>query len=126
MNTPPKLETTFSSSLVTFTASLICAAVCYEVIKNPSEVRLAELEAYEREACRYSLRLFHEAGVTDLDQWLSDFAACDFAYLRHFYATQEKAPFRSFWRDGAALIEPLAIPEFTPTKWRARWEGIVV
>jgi hypothetical protein len=98
----------------------------YEVQQNPSEEKLAELEAYEREACRYSLQLFHDADVYDLDQWVADFAACDFAYLRHFYKTGEKRPFRRFWKDGQPLLEPLAIPEFYPTRWIARWQGIVV
>ena len=39
--------------------------------------QLAEVADYEREACRYSLQLLHDAGVHDLDQWISDFAACD-------------------------------------------------
>jgi hypothetical protein len=98
----------------------------YEIQQNPSEEKLAELERYEREACRYSLQLFHDAGVLDLDQWIADFAACDFAYLRHFYKTGEKRPFRSFWKDGQPLLEPLPIPEFQPTRWMARWQGIVV
>ena len=36
-----------------------------------------QLVGYEREACCYSLQLLHECGVTDLDQWLADFAALD-------------------------------------------------
>lgn len=51
---------------------------------NPTPELLDELEEYERVACRYSLTLFHDCGIHDLDQWLADFAACDFAYLRHF------------------------------------------
>jgi hypothetical protein len=98
----------------------------YEVQQSPSDEKLAELEAYEREACRYSLQLFHDAGVRDLDQWVADFAACDFAYLRHFYKTGRKLPFRSFWKHGQPPIEPLAIPEFQPTRWMSRWQGIVV
>ncbi len=98
----------------------------YEVQKNPTEEKLRELEAYEREACRYSLQLFHDAGVKDLDQWVADFSACDFAYLRHFYRTGEKAPFKSFWKQNQPLLTPLAIPEFHPTRWTGRWEGIVV
>ena len=98
----------------------------YEVQQNPSDERLAELEAYEREACRYSLRLFHDAGIRDLDQWVADFAACDFAYLRHFYQTGEKRSFRSFWKSHQPPLEPLEIPEFYPTRWTARWQGIVV
>ena len=88
--------------------------------ERPSAELLAELARYEEEACRYSLQLFHEAGVRDLDQWLSDFAACDGAYLHHFYTTGEKRAFRSFWKDGAPRLAPLAIPAFTPTRFYAR------
>lgn len=93
---------------------------------DPSPELLDELEAYEREACRMSLTLFHECGIHDLDQWLSDFAACDFRYLRHFYATGEKRAFRSFWQTGSELLTPAPIPEFHPTAWWTRWQGIVV
>jgi hypothetical protein len=91
-----------------------------------SDEVLARLVAYEREACRYSLQLLHEAGIDDLDAWLSDFAACDLAYLIHFYKHDEKRPFRSFWRPGQPLLEPLAIPTFQPTRWVSRWDGVVV
>ena len=91
-----------------------------------SEQELAEVAEYERDACRYSLQLLHDVGVHDLDQWLADFAACDVAYLLHFYKTGEKLPFRSFWRAGAPLLAPLAIPAFQPTKWVGRFEGTVV
>ena len=66
------------------------------------------------------------AGVDDLDQWLADFSACDLAYLLHFYKHDEKLPFRSFWRDGQPLMPAKPIPEFHPTKWLARTDGIVV
>lgn len=94
--------------------------------QNPTEERLHELHVYEREACRYSLQLFHDAGIHDVDQWLADFSACDFAYLESFYRTGAKAPFRSFWKDGQALLDPLPIPEFQPTHWVSRWKGTVV
>ena len=88
--------------------------------------RLAEVVDYEREACGYSLQLLHDAGVRDLDRWVARFAACDCAYLMHFYKTGEKRPFRSFWRDDAPLIPPLPIPEFRPTRWLSRYDGTVV
>jgi hypothetical protein len=91
-----------------------------------TEAMLAEAAAYEQEACRYSLQLLHDAGVFDLDQWVSDFAACDSSYLMHFYKTGDKAPFRSFWRDNAPLLGPLPIPAFSPTRWVSRFEGTVV
>ncbi|HYV96375.1 MAG TPA: hypothetical protein VE967_02845 [Gemmatimonadaceae bacterium] len=94
--------------------------------KNPSEAELAEIRAYEHEACRYSVQLFHDAGLHEFDQWLSDFAACDYAYLEHFYRTGEKREFKSFWRDGQPIVEPLAIPPFRPAQWVSRWKGTVV
>ena len=94
-------------------------------VREPSDELLASLARYEVDAARYSLQLFHEAGVRHLDQWLADFAACDIAYLMHFYRTGEKRAFRSFWVDGAASLTPLAIPSFQPTKWVAR-SGTVI
>ena len=94
-------------------------------VHMPSEALLLELEQYERRAACYSLQLFHDAGVHDLDQWLADFVACDVAYLIHFYRTGEKRAFRSFWRDGAPTLSPLPIPHFQPTKWVTR-SGTVV
>ncbi len=91
-----------------------------------SEAMLAEVAAYEEQACRYSLQLLHDAGIRDLDQWVSDFAACDCAYLMHFYRTGEKQPFRSFWRDGTQILPPLAIPDFQPTRWISRYDGTVL
>lgn len=96
------------------------------VVEDPSEELLDELAGYEHVAARYSLQLFREAGIEGLDQWLSDFSACDIAYLLHFYRTGEKPPFRSFWADGTPRLEPLAIPEFHPERWVARWGGVVI
>jgi hypothetical protein len=94
-------------------------------VKEPTEELLAALERYERDAACYSLQLLHEAGVHDLDQWLADFAACDIAYLLHFYRTGAKREFRSFWVDQASALTPMPIPEFRPTKWIAR-SGTVI
>jgi hypothetical protein len=94
-------------------------------VKNPSEELLAALARYEETAARYSLQLFHDAGVHDHDQWLADFAACDVAYLIHFYRTREKRPFREFWKDGTALLSPLPIPAFHPRRWVTR-SGTVI
>ena len=96
------------------------------VLSNPTDEELRQLHEYEVEACRYSLQLFHDAGIHDLDQWLSDFAACDYAYLENFYRTGAKAPFESFWKDGQTLLTPLSIPNFSPTKWHTRWDGVVI
>ena len=93
---------------------------------DPDGPMLDALAAYEHEACRYSQQAMHEAGIDDLDQWLADHSACDLAFLRHFYLTGERRAFRSFWRDGTPLIEPLPIPPFTPRAWRRRMQSIVL
>ena len=98
----------------------------YRIFKNPTEEEMRRLREYELEACRYSVQLFHEAGVRDCDQWLADYSACDFAYLDHAYRTGEKRAFKSFWKDGQPLLEPKPIPSFHPTRWVSRWEGIVL
>jgi hypothetical protein len=95
-------------------------------VANATEEFLSELRDYERTACSYSLQLFHDAKVWDLDQWTADFAACDSEYLMHFYRTGEKRPFRSFWREGMPLIEPQPIPQFKPTRWLSRADGVVI
>jgi hypothetical protein len=93
---------------------------------RPDAREVAVLEAYERDACRYSQQVVHDAGIRTLDQWLADYSACDLAFLRHFYATGERLPFRSLWRHGQPLIEPLPIPQFMPTRWRTRARAIVL
>jgi hypothetical protein len=91
-----------------------------------TDEQLSAAMDYESEAARYSLQLVHDAGFHDLDQWISDFAACDSRYLMHFYKTGERRPFRSFWQDGSPVLAPLAIPEFRPTQWLTRHQGTVV
>jgi hypothetical protein len=93
---------------------------------KPTTEQLDALEAYEREACRYSQQALHEAGVPGLDQWLADYSACDLAFLRHVYVTGERRPFREFWKPDQPIIVPLPIPAFTPTRWRRREQAIVL
>ncbi len=87
---------------------------------------MRELMDYERQAAGYCLGLLREAGITGLDQWISDFSTCDLRYLTHYYRTGEKLPFLSFWRDGEPLIASLEVPDFRPVRWVLRGEGIVV
>jgi hypothetical protein len=81
---------------------------------------------YEREAAGYALRMLHEAGVNGLDQWLSDYSACDCAYLHHYYCTGQAADFQGFWKTDTARIEPLPIPSFEPKRHGWRTDGIVI
>jgi hypothetical protein len=82
--------------------------------------------AYEGEAACYAVALFHEAGITDVDEWLSRYTACDQAYLLHYYRAGEKRNFCTFWRDDVPRVWPKAIPPFTPTKRVFRMDGIVI
>lgn len=93
---------------------------------RPNDAELDALEAYEREACGSGQQAIHEAGVSGLDQWLADSSACDLAFLRHVYTTGERRAFRELWKPGQPLIEPIAIPAFTPTRWRRSEQAIVL
>ena len=90
------------------------------------EALLPSLLAYEREAAGYGLALLHETGIRQADQWLSDYSACDLAYLAHFYRTGEKRDPLTFWRANVPLVEPRAIPAFAPTKLVFRSNGVVI
>lgn len=90
------------------------------------EALIPAVIAYEGEAACYGLTLFHDAGINDADQWFSNYSACDRAYLLHFYRSGEKRDFHTFWRDDAALVQPKAIPSFTPTRRAFRLDGIVI
>jgi hypothetical protein len=91
-----------------------------------SEDCLPELMRYEREAAGYGLGLLHEVGISDVDQWFSDYSACDVAYLRNYYVTAEKREFRRFWRDGTSLLQAKPIPRFLPTGRSFRSDGVVI
>lgn len=81
---------------------------------------------YEREAAGFALAMFHSLGITGIDQWFSDYTACDVAYLQHYYRTAEKRDFPAFWRDGTPPIQPQPIPPFTPTRRVFRCDGVVI
>ena len=100
--------------------------IAFSTRESWTEDQLHEVGEYELQACRYSLQLLHDAGIHDLDQWISDFAACDSAYLMHFYRTGEKLPFRTFWKDNAPIVQASPIPEFHPTRWLSRNDGTVI
>jgi len=90
------------------------------------EEDLPALMEYEKQAARYALRMLHDIGITDADEWLSDYTACDTAYLRHYYCTGEKRDFLTFWRRGTPIIEAQPIPAFTLIKRSLRSDGVVI
>jgi hypothetical protein len=100
-------------------------------IGQPRQVPVPEeclpaISNYEREAGEYALWLLHQAGIHDLDQWLSDFTAADMAFLIHYYRTGEKKEFKLYLKAGNPLLQPSPVPEFRPQKWVSRLEGIVL
>ncbi len=84
------------------------------------------LMEYEREAAGYALGMLHSIGIRDVDQWLSDYTACDMAYLGHYYCTGERRDFLSFWRDHTPLVEARPIPDVTLIKRPMRSDGVVI
>jgi len=87
---------------------------------------ISAIIAYEHEAAAYGLAMFHQVGIRAIDQWYSDYTACDQAYLLHFYRTGEKRGFDAFWRSNTPLIKTKMIPRFTPTRRTFRTKGIVI
>jgi len=87
---------------------------------------LPALMEYEKEAAGYALLMFHEIGITNADQWLSDYTACDMAYLHHYYRTGEKRDFLSFWRADTPFIKAQPIPAFALIKRSLRSDGVVI
>lgn len=86
---------------------------------------LREIHRYEMEAGRYGLQLLRDAGVRRLDQWLSDWTAADWRYLREIYLLGRRPDpvngfKKRFLRFGSPLLQPLRIPEFRPRRWGTR------
>jgi hypothetical protein len=90
------------------------------------EALLPAIMEYEREAAGYALGMFYQIGITWVDQWLSDYTACDMAYLLYYYRTGGKRNFLRFWVDNTPLFQPRTVPRFTPTKRVFRRDGIVI
>jgi hypothetical protein len=97
-------------------------AIGNDLSTGKGDAELAKIYDYEKNATRYSLQLMHEAGVRDLDQWVSDWWAADWKYLEHYYRTGEKLDFRKLLEPGKAdRLVPIPVPAFTPQKWISRW-----
>ncbi len=69
------------------------------------------LHAYELEAARFGMQLMHEVGVSELDQWYSDFVETDWRYVERFYQTGHLSDWHECVVDGCPLIEPAPIPD---------------
>ncbi|MBI3830632.1 MAG: hypothetical protein HY291_14015 [Planctomycetes bacterium] len=93
-----------------------------DLAPGKDDATMAKILDYERNATRYSLTLLHEVGVTDLDPWVADMFAADWAFLEHYYRTGEKLDYKQLYRPGTgAPLTPLEIPAFRPHRWVSRW-----
>jgi hypothetical protein len=90
---------------------------------GPQSIRMTSRQSSHTNGRQHPL---HQTGIKDLDQWFSDYAACDEAYLLHYYRTGEKGEFQSFWLDNIPLVQPKPAPPFTPTRRRFRLDGVVI
>jgi hypothetical protein len=87
-----------------------------------SDEEMAAIREYERDATRYSVTLLHDVGVTDLDQWISDWCHADWTFLEHFYRTGERLDVRTIYAPGCGeMLTPKPIPEFTPQRFVSRF-----
>lgn len=82
---------------------------------------IEEARIYEENASRLGLQLLHQAGVTDRDQWLSDWRASDWKYLSTFYATGMLPDWNDCRITGQTLLQPLPIPPFIPERFATRY-----
>lgn len=75
------------------------------------EIFLKALRRYEVEAAQLGLRLMHDAGVTQMDQWYSDFVETDWIYVRRFYLEGAVPEWSECVVHDCELIKPMPIPE---------------
>ena len=68
------------------------------------------IKAYEYEAAEFGMRLLHDCGVRDLDQWYSDFVATDWRYIERYYDEGAIPPWDECIMAGAPLVQPQPIP----------------
>jgi len=68
------------------------------------------LHDYEFKAAGFGMQILHEAGVSDLDQWYSDFVETDWKYVARYYETGRIPPWADCVVSGCPLIEPCPIP----------------
>ena len=68
------------------------------------------LHDYELEAARFGLQLMRERGVTELDQWYSDFVETDWQYVRRYYETDRLPAWDTCVVSGGQVIEPSPLP----------------
>jgi len=82
---------------------------------------IEEAKVYEGNASRLGLSLLHSAGVTDRDQWLSDWCGSDWNYLSEYYSTGKLPAWENLRTGSHPLLSPLPIPAFVPRRFYPRY-----
>ncbi|HEY2416246.1 MAG TPA: hypothetical protein VGI40_28655 [Pirellulaceae bacterium] len=82
---------------------------------------LRVLHDYEHEAARFGLRLLHELGIHDLDDWFSDFVATDWQYVERYYREDRIPPWRECVTAGAPPVNELEIPKLVHRQVEVRF-----
>lgn len=97
--------------------------------ENPDDQLLRKLQEYEWEANCYGLKILHEIGIRDLDQWLFEKYRLDMFYLTHYYKTGDKLKAITDVSLAYQFTWPLVeknIPEFIPYANPETRRGIVI
>ena len=96
---------------------------------RPDDQLLRKLQEYEWEANCYGLFIFHQLGIYDLDNWLSEIYKMDMFYLTHYYKTGEKLKEVTDFSLSHQFTWPLTekkIPLFIPFPSAESRNGIVL
>lgn len=94
-----------------------------EDLKNTTDKSrfLQVLHDYEFEAAGFGMQLLHERGVTELDQWYSDFVATDWRYVLGYYETDRLPAWEDCVVTGSAMIRPAPLPTLTQRQVEVRF-----
>ena len=96
-----------------------------QTVSRATPEQLARIEIYERDATRLAIQLLHECGITDLDQWASDWWHADWHCLQAFYTEgvklDQKEVAKRVKANSTPPLTPLEIPPFTTAKYVSRW-----
>jgi len=100
-----------------------------ELYLHPDDKLLKKLQTYEWQANCYGLAILHNAGIFNLDKWLSKKYILDMLYLTHFYKTGKKLkritklakayPFKR-------KLTVIPIPSFIPAAGERTRNGLVI
>lgn len=82
---------------------------------------LQVLHDYEHEAAGFGMRLMHELGIRDLDEWFSDFVATDWRYVERYYREDRIPPWQECLTAAAAPVAELEIPRLAQRQVEVRF-----